>query len=361
MVNNGHKFEAAVVLEDLIHTVLHLDHNQSSHNGYQRTYAGIKHVYYWKGMRKHILVHCKSCPTFAKQRVQKTQFKKQIFEPGVQPMEFICIDLIGEFYPSSSKGNRYALTAVCMLTGFTFCIPIKNKTAEEVVTAWRNHITFPFGVCRKLLTDNGTEFKNDLFSQVAEQLGVERKIYTPPYQPQSNGRIEGFHNFLKLCLAKHISRNREWDDVAPLATASYNWLPNQHSKESPFFVMFGRDALTNLKHLISPKLRYMGMEELILDLEIMSNIYQSQIHNLKLARQRVIEDQRPVPDPNINTCDLVLVRDHTSKSFMPKYKTDFRVIRVLGNKVEVKDNNGKMSWFHISDVKKTDMITKLIC
>ena len=77
--------------------------------------------------------------------------------------------------------HTYALTAVCMLTGFTFCIPIKNKTAQEVVTAWRNHISFPFGVCRKLLTDNGTEFKNDLFSQVAEQLGVERKIYTPPY------------------------------------------------------------------------------------------------------------------------------------------------------------------------------------
>ena len=43
------------------------------------------------------------------------------------------------------------------------------------------------------------------------------------------------------------------------------------------------------------------MEELILDLEVMSNIYQLQIHNLKLARQCVIEDQRPVPDPNINT------------------------------------------------------------
>ena len=155
---------------------------------------------------------------------------------------------------------------------------------------------------------------------------MERKIYTPPYQPQSNGRIEGFHNFLKSCLTKHISRNREWDDIAPLTTTSYNWLPNQHSKESPFFVMFGMDALTNLKHLISPKLRYMGMEELILDLEIVSKIYQSQIHNLKLARQCVIEDQRPVPNPNINTGDLVLVRDHTSKSFMPKYKTDYHVI-----------------------------------
>ena len=80
--------------------------------------------------------------------------------------------------------------------------------------------------------------------------------------------------------------------------------------------MFGRDALTNLKHLISPKLRYMGMEEMILDLEIMSNIYQAQIHNLKLARQCIIEDHRLVPNPKINTGDLVLVRDHTSKSFM---------------------------------------------
>ena len=172
-----------------------------------------------------------------------------------------------------------------MLTGFTFCIPIKNKSAEEVITAWRNHISFPFGVCRKLLTDNGTEFKNDLFNTIAEQLGVERKIYTPPYRPQSNGHIEGFHNFLKTCLSKHISRNREWDDVTLLPTASYNWLPNQHSRESPFFAMFGRDAMTNLQHLIKPKLRYMGTSELILDLELMSNIYQVQIHNLELARQ----------------------------------------------------------------------------
>ena len=75
-------------------------------------------------------------------------------------------------------------------------------------------------------------FKNDLFSRVAKELGVGRKIYSPLYRPQSNGRIEGFHKFLKSCLAKHISRHREWDDIIPITTASYNWLPNQHSKES---------------------------------------------------------------------------------------------------------------------------------
>ena len=64
---------------------------------------------------------------------------------------------------------------------------------------------------------------------------------------------------------------------------------------------------------------------------------------------------------NLDVGDLVLVRDHTSKCFMAKYKVDFRVAHIQGNKVEVKDNNGKLSWCHISDTKKTDMVTKLIC
>ena len=132
-------------------------------------------------------------------------------------------------------------------------------------------------------------------------------------------------------------------------------------KESPFFVMFGRDALTNLQHLIKPKLRYLDTIDLILDLELMYTIYQVQIHNLQLEKQCVIEDQRQVSGPKITTGDLALVKNYTSTSFMSKYKTDFHVIRVLSNKIEVKYNNSKKSWYHISDVKKTDMVTKLIC
>ena len=113
-------------------------------------------------------------------------------------MEFVSMDLIGEFHPPSSKGNRYALTAVCMLTGYTFCIPIKNKTAEEIAIAWRNHIAFLFGVCRKLLTDNGTEFKNDLFSRVAEQLGVEEKFIHLHTGLNLTVGLKDFINFLKV-------------------------------------------------------------------------------------------------------------------------------------------------------------------
>ena len=52
----------------------------------------------------------------------------------------------------------------------------------------------------------------------------------------------------------------------------------------------------------------MGTEDLILDLELMSSIFQTQIHNLRMAQERVIEGQQPVRKPNIEVGDLVLVK-----------------------------------------------------
>ena len=133
------------------------------------------------------------------------------------------MDLIGGFHPPSSKGNRYASTVICMHTGFVFCIPLKTKSAEDVVLVYIDRVYSQFGGSEKVLTDNGTEFKNKLINEVCEQLGVKHKIYSPPYRPQSNGRIESFHYFLKACISKHITPQIEWDDVVPLACAAYNF------------------------------------------------------------------------------------------------------------------------------------------
>ena len=78
IVDNGHKFEARVIPESLRDVVLHLGHNQSGHNGYQRTYAAIKHLYYWKGMRTQVLQYCKSCKVCAVQKLKKPSLKTNI-------------------------------------------------------------------------------------------------------------------------------------------------------------------------------------------------------------------------------------------------------------------------------------------
>ena len=70
------------------------------------------------------------------------------------------------FTPSSSKGNRYALMAVCMLTGFIFCIPKKSKKADDVMKPYTDNICCVFRPSKKILTDNDTEFKNILWTDV---------------------------------------------------------------------------------------------------------------------------------------------------------------------------------------------------
>ena len=79
----------------------------------------------------------------------------------------------------------------------------------------------------------------------------------------------------------------EWDQVVHLATAAYNFFPNEYSKESPFFLMFGRDPRLPLNTLLQPKIRYMGDEENTLSLEALQRIYLLVAEKLRLSRERM--------------------------------------------------------------------------
>ena len=155
--------------------------------------------------------------------------------------------LIGEFHLASSKDNRFTLTAICMLTGFTFYIPLKSKHAEDMINAYINHICCPFGPSKKILTDNSTEFKNKLWTEVFNKLRTEQK-FTPIYSPQCNGRIEGFHKFLKATIVKQLENHVEWNDLVWKAAAAYNFFPTESSGSAPFFLMFEHEVA--VKHTL---------------------------------------------------------------------------------------------------------------
>ena len=72
----------------------------------------------------------------------------------------------------------------------------------------------------------------------------------------------------------------------PLACAAYNFIPNEHSKESSFFLMFGRDPVLPLNTLLEPKIRYMGNDSNIISLETMKNLYEVVATNLKLTQEK---------------------------------------------------------------------------
>ena len=356
--DNKQRFEVTVVPPNCAPLLLNLAHDQLGHNGTARTYMLLKRVYYWKGMKTDISNYVKQCKLCQKQNILSVKYVSGHFSAPMVPMEFISMDLIGDFTPSS-KGNRYALTVICMLTGYTFCIPIPSKKASDVITAYIDNVYSKFGGSKKILSDNGTEFKNQLFEKIAKELGVEFKCYTVPYHPQSNGRIEGFHHFLKSCMTKHISTTMEWDQVVHLATAAYNFFPNEHSKESPFFLMFGRDPRVPLNTLLTPKIRYMGTEENILSLEALQRIYHLVAENLKMAKERLHKNQQAYPT-KFKTEDMVMIKTHAEGQFQPIYKDYYRIVSFKGNQVQVIPVGGKPHFVHITDVKYVMPVDNII-
>ena len=365
VIEGGQPFQAIYMPrmpESLIQLILQTAHDESGHNGFPRTYSAIWRLYYWKGMKEDVLQHCRNCYTCQLHKTAAVKFKAKHFKPSLKPMDFIAMDLISEFHPPSSQGNRYALTGVCMLTGFTWCIPIKLKKATDVARAYMQHVYSILGGSMKILTDNGTEFKNEVFRDVLQKLGTEKLIHSPPYRPQSNGRIEGFHRYLKACIAKHMRNGLEWDQITAVATAVYNYFPNMSAKESMFFLMYGRDPMNKLSSILNAPRRYLCDDAGLPDLEALKNMYQMVAQQLYNSRQCYIKDNKynKVPDHGILVGDLVLLKDHTAKSFEPMYKEDYRVVQIYGtNALQVSDKRGKLHNVHITDVKHINMTAKV--
>ena len=246
-----------------------------------------------------------------------------------------------------------------MLTGFTIAVPIKNKNAETICDAYRDNIYCIFGGSSRMLTDNGSEFKNKEMQEVCDTLGLKH-IFSPVYTPQSNGHLEGWHRFFKACIAKHICGGGvEWDELVPLAVSAYNFFPCQSSKESPFVLMFGRDPITPVAKLLEPKPRYYGERGAVLKMDTLRRLYTIVVQNIRKAREKLPKKEEEPHKFKVN--DMVLVKDPDAAVFEPRYQPNFRVTAIFGNnRIEVQDERGHKSVRRSAHVKYIDPGEKVL-
>ena len=147
--------------------------------------------------------------------------------------------------------------------------------------------------------------------------------------------LKVFTIFLKACISKYVSSQLEGTSIVSLACAAYNFLPNEHSKESPFFLMFGRDAVLPLNSLLSPQFHYLGNDLNVLSLAALKNMFHIATENLCHACTRhdaTIPKQLP---HHFTAGDTVLVKHHTDGPFDPKYIGDYCTVSFKGNQVEL--------------------------
>ena len=204
ITDSGQKFLALVIPKSWKYTVLVEARDKLGHQGNTHTYCLIKHQNYWKGVNKDIRKYIANCIPCHREKPKVQAYPLQIMEIPDRLFNKIAIDLVTECETSIS-GNKHILIIIDHIMGWLEAFLIPDKSADTIVSTIINQY-LPVHIPRYILSDNGTEFKNSLMDQVLKQLGMER-IFSAPYHPQSNGKLEVFHKYLKPTLKKLCAQN----------------------------------------------------------------------------------------------------------------------------------------------------------
>lgn len=239
--------------------ILSLAHESplAGHFSHRKTKMRVQEHFYWPGISADIKDYCKSCD-----RCQRMSVKGKV--PPVplvkmpimtEPFSRVAIDLVGPLSPSSSEGHRYILTLIDHATGFPEALPLKEIDSVSVAEALLV-IFSRVGIPHEILSDRGKQFTSQLMSELHKLLGV-KPLFTTPYHPSCNGRIERFHATLKASLRKLCAEKpREWHRYLIPTLFALREIPSDRTGFSAFELLYGRSVrgpLSVLKDLWEDK------------------------------------------------------------------------------------------------------------
>ncbi|MCP4478195.1 MAG: transposase family protein, partial [Planctomycetaceae bacterium] len=154
-------------------------------------------------------------------------------------------DIVGPM-PVTQSGNRYLLTIMDRSSRMVKCIALPAISAPAIAEAFRNHWLLQFGTPIHILSDPRSQFTGFVFEMLAKLSGIEQ-LFTTAYHPETNGRLERFHRFLKQrlrCIAQEhkldFLKMHDWDVFIPGISFAYNVTPNRMTNHSPYEIVFGK-------------------------------------------------------------------------------------------------------------------------
>ena len=93
----------------------------------------------------------------------------------------------------------------------------------------------------QIISDRGVQYSAKLFQEWCKILGIESTMSTA-YHPQTDGQTECVNQSLEQYLWCYVDYNlSNWSDLLPSAEFAYNNQAHEGTKDSPFFLEYGRN------------------------------------------------------------------------------------------------------------------------
>ena len=133
-------------------------------------------------MNKDIHTYIAGFMLCRREKAKTQMYALQMTDISNQALEKIAIDLI-TYLNVFMSGNQHILIIINHLTGWPEALPISDIKVDSIVHVFINNYMSVHMCPRYILSDNSTEFKNQLLDKILQQLGIE-SIFFVPYQPR---------------------------------------------------------------------------------------------------------------------------------------------------------------------------------
>ena len=149
-----------------------LHDKEQAHLGRDKLISMLKSRYFWKGMYRMASDFVSSCVACNTQKLHQIPAPLEEMETPRFPFQKVGVDTVGPF-PESEEGYKYCLTVTDFYTSWIEVFPMKDKSAVTVCKLLLEEIFKRFSWPRVIVSDNGSEFCN----QILEQLHVAGHIH----------------------------------------------------------------------------------------------------------------------------------------------------------------------------------------
>ena len=190
--------------------------------------------------------------------------------------------------------------------------------------------------------------------QVLQQIGIDR-IFSAPYHPQSDGKLEVFHKYLKPTLKKLCEKDpTNWDKYLNQVLATYRITANLATAESPFFLVYGRDPNLPLHQILESMQCFLGDPD--------SGKLNLETHRLALAIVKKTLDENPFTatqkmlardKPGFQIGDRVYFKNKQPGKWDLKWRPGYRIVRIEHDRHFIHIENkatGKIQSCNVKDI-----------
>jgi ribonuclease HI len=163
------------------------------------------------------------------------------------PFNIWGTDIVGPIDPPTSNGHKYILATTDYFTKWVETISLKEVKASDVIRFFKTYVLYRFGTPRRIISDNGTAFKNAKIYALAERFKIDWR-YSSIYNPRANGLAEAFNKTLINIMKKTVEGNqRDWDNKLLEALWAYRTTYRTPTQVTPYSLVFGIEAILPLE------------------------------------------------------------------------------------------------------------------